>query len=308
MIVPVYNAAPYLDECVESIIRQKYHNLEIILVDDGSTDDSPIMCDKWAAMDERVKVIYKLNGGLSDARNAALEIATGDFVGFVDSDDIINEDMYFDMLQIRDTYKAGMISCESRILKGSEESIIKHYHKEQPISIMVPTDYLNGLLDYSNDCSVCNKFFARELIGDHRFEKGIYNEDILFMFDIMKKCNLVVQTVQTNQGFYKYRVTEGSITRTFNSRSLHQMYNAYRVEEISSLDYKPIRKKAKSYAIIVSKNTIVKIKANNCVGENFAKAHSDAKKYITKNVMHVLLTRDFNFRNKVRVIKSLLVL
>ena len=94
VIVPIYKVEKYLDECIESIVNKTYRNLEIILVDDGSPDKCPEMCDQWAKKDERIRVIHKENGGLSSARNAGLDVATGDYVGFVDSDDFIERDMY----------------------------------------------------------------------------------------------------------------------------------------------------------------------------------------------------------------------
>ena len=94
VIVPVYKVEKYLDKCVESIVNQTYKNLEIILVDDGSPDNCPAMCDEWAEKDERIRVIHKENGGLADARNAGMDIATGDYIGFVDSDDWIEPNMY----------------------------------------------------------------------------------------------------------------------------------------------------------------------------------------------------------------------
>lgn len=102
VIVPVYKVEPYLDRCVRSIVEQTYTDLEIILVDDGSPDNCPAMCDAWAEKDNRIKVIHKQNGGLSDARNAGMDIASGDYLGFVDSDDWIAAEMYqvlYDMLQ-----------------------------------------------------------------------------------------------------------------------------------------------------------------------------------------------------------------
>ena len=94
VIVPVYKVEPYLDKCVRSIVDQTYQNLEIILVDDGSPDRCGEICDAWAAKDSRIRVIHKENGGLSDARNAGMAVATGKYMGFVDSDDYIAPDMY----------------------------------------------------------------------------------------------------------------------------------------------------------------------------------------------------------------------
>lgn len=94
IIVPIYNMEKYLGRCIDSILVQTHTNIEVILVDDGSTDSSPQVCDDYAKRDPRIKVIHKSNGGLSSARNAGLDIATGDYIGFVDSDDYISTDMY----------------------------------------------------------------------------------------------------------------------------------------------------------------------------------------------------------------------
>ena len=94
VIVPIYNVEKYLDRCVDSIINQTYKNLEIILVDDGSPDNCPQMCDDYAKKDSRIKVVHKENGGLSDARNVGMEVATGEYVSFIDSDDYISLDCY----------------------------------------------------------------------------------------------------------------------------------------------------------------------------------------------------------------------
>ena len=93
VIVPIYNAEKYLNKCLESIIGQTYKNLEIILVDDGSSDNSPIICDAWAQIDSRIRVIHKKNGGVSSARNAGIDLAQGDYIGFVDADDWIEPNM-----------------------------------------------------------------------------------------------------------------------------------------------------------------------------------------------------------------------
>lgn len=100
VIVPIYNVESYLNRCVESIVNQTYQNLEIILVDDGSPDNCPQICDDWARKDSRIKVIHKENGGLSDARNAGMNIATGEYISFIDSDDYVALDFCETMLLV----------------------------------------------------------------------------------------------------------------------------------------------------------------------------------------------------------------
>ena len=94
VVVPIYNVSKYLPKCIESILHSTYKNLEVILVDDGSTDECPTICDDYAKKDSRIKVIHKKNGGLSDARNKGLDIATGEYISFIDSDDYIDADLY----------------------------------------------------------------------------------------------------------------------------------------------------------------------------------------------------------------------
>ena len=111
VIVPVYNVKDYLQQCVESICGQTYQNLEILLVDDGSTDGSGKICDELAKKDTRIKVIHKPNGGLSDARNAGLDVATGDYIGYVDSDDYIEPDMFEILLTNIEEHQADISCC-----------------------------------------------------------------------------------------------------------------------------------------------------------------------------------------------------
>ena len=111
VIVPVYNAEKYLSECVDSILAQTLRDIEVLLVDDGSTDGSPVLCDNYAKKDPRIKVIHKANGGVSSARNMGLSIASGDYFAFVDSDDIIDKNSYFKLYQVAQTYNVPLVIC-----------------------------------------------------------------------------------------------------------------------------------------------------------------------------------------------------
>lgn len=122
VIVPVYNVEKYLSKCIDSILAQTYKNLEIILVDDGSPDNCPKICDEYAKKDNRIKVIHKENGGLSAARNVALDIAKGEYIGFVDSDDFIAEDMYEVLYNLAEKYNAEISSVS--FYKVIENNII----------------------------------------------------------------------------------------------------------------------------------------------------------------------------------------
>ncbi len=193
VIVPVYKVEKYLDKCVSSIVGQTYENLEIILVDDGSPDNCPQMCDVWAQKDERIKVIHKTNGGLSDARNAGLNIATGDYIGFIDSDDWIEPDMYHILMKNALDYDADISRCG--IFVDEEMTGGQDIHSEfQELKILDNTEYLKGLVmgGYIRGV-VWNKIYKRETVGDFRFsiDDGA-SEDIMFNNRISSNVNVCV--------------------------------------------------------------------------------------------------------------------
>lgn len=209
VIVPIYNVEDYLDECVISIINQSYNNLEIILVDDGSTDGSGQLCDAWADKDERIKVIHKANGGLSDARNAGMEIATGDMIGFVDSDDYISEDMYYRMINAIEQSGSTVALCSVT----SETDEINH-----EIQVGADCEFFSGR-DLVNKTvfkevpdlsySVWKYIFKRDVISDACFPVGKYYEDVLFIINAIWYLDKVAYL---KDKLYYYRLRQDSIT------------------------------------------------------------------------------------------------
>ncbi len=180
VIVPVYNMEKYLERCVNSILRQTYGRLEIILVDDGSTDTSPGLCDAFAKKDSRVMVVHKENGGLSDARNAGLAVATGDYIGYVDSDDWIEQDMYERMYRACVEQDAQLCVCryfceyaDRTLGGGSAESV--PLTREELLRI-----YIGGHARYVIYNSVWSKLFRRSLVEGMTFPKGRNSEDITY--------------------------------------------------------------------------------------------------------------------------------
>lgn len=184
IIVPVYNMEQYLERCMESIINQTYPTLEIILVDDGSTDRSPQLCDAYAKKDSRIRVVHKPNGGLSDARNAGLAIATGTYIGYVDSDDWIELDMYERMYSACVENGAQLAVCRY----ASEHSADAASHSmESGSGAVVPLSreellkiYICGHDKYIIYNSVWSKLFHRDLVQDMVFPKGRNSEDIMY--------------------------------------------------------------------------------------------------------------------------------
>lgn len=188
VIVPVYRTEKYLDKCIQSIVVQTHKNLEIILVDDGSPDNCPQMCDEWAKKDERIKVVHKKNGGLSSARNAGLETSSGSYIGFVDSDDFIEPDMYEILL---DDIKKESSQC-------SACGFYYDYLDDKPTMQSAKKYKFTGkevLAQYLKDNirpEMCNKLYSAELIFDSKFDESVkYGEDLPFNYEILKKASCV---------------------------------------------------------------------------------------------------------------------
>jgi len=193
IIVPIYKVEKYLRRCLESILQQTYTNLEIILVDDGSPDGCPKICDEYAINDTRVKVIHKTNGGLSSARNAGLDIATGEWIGFVDSDDWILPNMYEKLYSVAKRESSDLVICgyrfvdESNTPVGDKFSIIKD-------EMLTKLDAFNKLSvrDSWFYITVVNKIYANRIFSNLRFPVGRIQEDEFTIHYVFDACEKIV--------------------------------------------------------------------------------------------------------------------
>ncbi len=221
VIVPVYNVENYIDKCVDSIVNQTYSNLEIILVDDGSTDNAGKKCDDWAKKDNRIIVIHKENGGLSDARNAGLNIATGECIGFVDSDDWIDVTMYESLYKELSDGKTNKALCE--FLETETEDVkeektgIKYEFAGRELLRHMFEGKLNPYVTYS----VWKCLYRKEAIEELTFPKGRVYEDVLFTTKAFwEQARIVVLADK----LYYYRVRRESITkRGFNRKQVEDI-------------------------------------------------------------------------------------
>ena len=212
IIVPIYNVEPYLRRCIDSILAQTYRDFEIILVDDGSTDGCPAICDEYARKDSRVVVIHKENGGLSDARNAGLDVARGEYIGFVDSDDLIHPQMYEILIHSLETARADIAQC-GMCCFGEEEQIVYKMLNGEALEIT----YLNAaelLANYYSDGryrfnqTACNKVYRRAIFEKLRFPVGKFFEDSYIHVDTMASSGKIAVTAVP---MYYYLQRNGSI-------------------------------------------------------------------------------------------------
>ena len=190
IIVPVYYVEEYIEKCVESIINQTYKNIEIILVDDGATDNSGKICDELGKRDSRIKIIHKANGGLSDARNAGLKIAKGEYIGFVDSDDYIAKDMFETLYNLNKKYNSEIsIVSFYEIYKGKVIGVRDSKNLEELTKIEAIRELL---IDTNIQSYAWNKLFKKELFDGLEFPTNKNFEDIATTLLLFEKANKVV--------------------------------------------------------------------------------------------------------------------
>ena len=232
VIVPVYKVEDYLDQCVQSIVSQTYADLEIILVDDGSPDDCPAMCDAWAERDSRIKVIHKKNGGLSDARNAGMAIARGEYLAFVDSDDWIESDILRLSLQCSKENNADIVAF------GVDWIYSDRKENPNPLHAAVYYGTDNIVRTYFQSCmvrtTVWNKLYKSSILNDIRFPEGRLHEDEFFTYRVLAKANVaaVIDTIG-----YHYRQRSDSIMGTYNLRHLDALEAMKEKAEFLSQNY-----------------------------------------------------------------------
>lgn len=186
VIVPIYKVEAYLDKCVQSIVDQTHTNLEIILVDDGSPDRCGQMCDAWAEKDSRIRVIHKENGGLSDARNAGLAVATGQLVSFIDSDDWIDPEFLQTLYDALEQNNAQIAECGIRLVDG-EGRVLSRRGPGKSETIGKIEALRRLVLEDGVYQTVWNKLYRQDVIGDILFEKGKYNEDDFWTYQIFDR-------------------------------------------------------------------------------------------------------------------------
>ena len=215
VIVPVYKVEEYLDRCVQSIVDQTYRNLEIILVDDGSPDNCPAMCDAWAVKDSRIKVIHKVNGGLSDARNAGMVIARGEYIAFIDSDDWVHTEYLTLLYRTAQKSDALLTACDYWVTDGEDN---QRLFSEPEFEIHSAEEALEMLTQ--NQCYravAWNKLYHRSLLEGEAYPVGRYHEDEFFTYRIMDKAQ---KLAYVKVPLYYYFQRSGSIMQSVSVKHL----------------------------------------------------------------------------------------
>ncbi len=269
VIVPVYNKEKYLNQCIQSILTQTYKNIELILVDDGSTDKSGDICDEWAKNDARVVVIHQKNGGVSKARNVGLEKAAGNWVSFIDSDDWLSDSLYSDAMQAIEKWEPDLIefgyvftSKEGGVLRGSMHCL----PKMQPIDrktiyedIISRMVHIKPMDDAYLPTWIWNKLYKTDIIRENgiRFDPSIHLwEDGIFTVEYMQYVNSLVCL---DGNYYNYRDTPGSLSKEHDPKIfeyIETIYEKYRSIYHANYDFENIV--AKEYRFQLIHGTILR--------------------------------------------------
>ena len=265
VIVPIYNVDKYLEKCINSIINQTYNNLEIILIDDGSTDNSGKICDKYKNMDNRIIVIHCDNKGLSCARNKGLDIAKGDLFSFVDSDDYIEPNMIEELKNNMDEFNSDISICNINYLKNQKRKILyKDVFRKDFIS-KEKEKFKNIQNDFSSlTVYAWNKLYKKELFNNIRYPEGKIYEDSYVLCDILDKANIVSYTLKP---LYNYVYRSESIVNNFSIKHF---------DKIDSFNKKIEFLTKKGYDDLISEE---KNRKMNCLIINLSKM----KRYGIKN-------------------------
>lgn len=278
IIIPVYKVEKYLEKCIQSVINQTYENLQIILVDDGSPDNCGKICDEYAKKDHRIEVIHKSNGGLSDARNKGLEIAKGEYIGFVDSDDYIEADMYEVLYNLLKQYNADVSICNFYTVSQGKISIknadngINEYNRIEILKEI--------LLDKNIQSYAWNKLYKKELFDEIKYPIGKKYEDIGTTFFLLEKCNKVVVTGKSEYYYINRQdsivnnVTETTITDYIELIMQRYDYIEENIKELSSYN--------KDYLKRILKTAEKDIKSLNEVGDYTKKKYEELYNKVQK--------------------------
>ena len=312
VVVPIYNVEKYIKQCVDSIRNQTLEDIEIILVDDGSPDNCPQICDEYKKLDNRIKVVHKKNGGLSSARNAGMRVATGEYIGFVDSDDYIEVDMYEKMYNTAKKYNVDFVMCDYYKSYGSDKKEVSleidegMYNKEKIKDIIYPQLIMTENIDYGPLLSVCLCLYKNTFLkeNDLYFDDIVkYSEDNLFSSIVGYKSDSFYY--MKGSYFYNYRYNPNSISTTYKEDALdvyiemnNRLYdNFYKCEEY---DFK---RQLSLHMIYYTFNYINQVLGSNLnLKEKYSKIKNSLSKKEVRRALDKFILPDINLKLKLSIL------
>ena len=303
VIVPIYKVERYLRQCVDSILNQTHSALEVILVDDGSPDGSGKICDEYAARDSRVRVIHKKNGGLSDARNAGIDIARGDYIAFVDSDDWLEPDTYESMLAAMEKYQAKLV-CAGRFDNSDETGACTVGLCPEKEELLPAVPLVRKIFHWDHmDAAAWDKLYARELFREIRYPVGRVMEDIPTTYRLVL---LAGGGVLLPKPVYHYRCRSGSITYSaVSERNFHLSENAAMVYEDISRTVPELIPDARYLLTCTLRSNIQTVEiSEKGAKQRFAAQYRRCKRDLRAQTGFFLRTDAFSVKEKVELLAT----
>ena len=283
IIVPIYNIVEYLPRCVHSITAQTYERLEIILVDDGSTDGTEKLCDSLALEDSRIRVYHKKNGGSSSARNMGLKLAAGEYIGFVDSDDYIEPDMYELLYRGIERYHvtAAQVGRDETDERGRRLPDICQPPSE-PLAAE-SGEFLRELLLHRGDCSFCTKLIRRDMFPEDAFPEGKLNEDFHLLIRMLPRIGRLISLPEQSYHVF-YRI--GSNSRKADKESFSRVFldcveNADMAAEIVERDYPQLKDEAFRFGVFQRLEYLLHIPISQMTKDN--RPYQGIVRYLRRN-------------------------
>lgn len=300
VVIPVYNVEKYVERCVKSVLNQTYGNLEVILVNDGSTDGSGDLCDSIAKTDERILVIHQPNQGLGPARNAGLDIMKGEYVAFVDSDDWIECDAYEVMLSKMLENNCDIAACGRAI--STDEKIVKYVYCSEKATVLNREEAVKHfLLQKDMNMSACDKLFKSNLFKDIRFPGDYFiSEDIVPIYSVIKKSKRVILT---GQPFYNYYYRAGSLSKSrFNKKLMGSLIYSKETAERVRVEFPSLTCEADYFEIDAMIGVYRTLRSSRYKGEERKRVLEDIK----SNLFKTFRNRHLYIRQKVYVLLAVL--
>ena len=299
VIIPVYNVEGYLLECVESVRNQTHKLLEIILVDDGSTDNSGNLCENYLKIDKRIKVIHKLNGGLSSARNVGIQNATGEFIAFVDSDDWIENTM-IQRLLTSCLESGSLLSMCGSYIAFSKENIKVRKCPLKSECLPLNEFWIKLLKTKEGDFISCDKLYHRSLWGNYKFPEGKIYEDIRVLYKVIEQSN-VISTVA--EPLYYYRLRDNAITSVFNPQALELVDVGAEIREYINERYPYLAKQSFGFFIkqVCDVITIVKRQSKE-ISHQYLKEEKLWKKILVKHFWGIIFSKEISAVVKLKTV------
>ena len=299
IIIPIYNIMDCLEKCVDSCINQTYKNIEILMIDDGSTDGTAELCDRLKEKDERIRVFHKENGGSSSARNLGIEQARGEYLGFVDSDDFISSTMYEDLMNAILEYKVPIAQVSRDEIDDKGNKLPDVCTPPEKAFLCTSDEFMKELLMHRGDCSFCTKLIKRDLFEDKRFPIGKLNEDFFLLLQMLKEVEgIYILPEQHYHVFYRI----GSNTRKKEKNEFSRVFmdivdNADVAQEIVDKQYPHLREVCIRFGLFQRLDYMLHIPVGQMNSGN--EFYEKVKKYLRRHVKDTLSNHYLTKKNKI---------